>query len=171
MMSNEPDSVISELTWSDSLLNELRRFLYKRLKCPEAAADLAQETYLRLQKREGVPPDNARALAFHIAINLAVDYQRKLVVRDRYMVDADIIEQTANLNAHSPEEILIAQQRLKRLELALNELPPDCRTVFMLHGVEGLKYAEIADRLNISISMVGKHLARAMQHCAQSVEQ
>lgn len=172
-MLNGPDSLISELTWNDSLLNELRRFLTKRLKCPEAAADLTHETYLRLRQRDGTPPDNARALAFHIAMNLAVDYQRKSSVRDRYLVDSDAstIEETATDAAHSPEQTLIAQQRLSRVQSALNELPPDCRTVFLLHGVEGLKYTEIADRLGISVSMVGKHLARAMQHCARSIDE
>jgi len=142
--------------------------LTRRLKCPEVAADLTQETYLRLQQREA-PPDNARALAFHIAMQLAVDYQRKASVRNRYMVDEEI-EAVSEIASISPEQMLIARQRLDILKSALDELPPDCRTVFLLHGIEGLKYSEIASRLGISRSMVGKHLARAMAHCARRVD-
>jgi len=172
-MLNCPDSLIGELTWNDSLLDELRRFLTKRLKCPEAAADLTHETYLRLQQRDGNnPPENARALAFHIAMNLAVDYQRKAAVRSRFLVDDEIddLVDSGSTAAGSPEQTLIARQRLEILQGALDELPADCRTVFLLHGVEGLKYAEIAARLGISLSMVGKHLARAMNHCAQRID-
>lgn len=169
-MDDVTDVVNGILTWNDSLADELLRFLVKRLKCPEAAADLTQETYIRLQQRhESSPIDNARALAFHIAMNLAVDYQRKVAVRNRFMVDEDIDSCPEPISG-SPEQTLIARQRLEVLKNALDELPSDCRTVFLLHGVEGLKYAEIADRLGISLSMVGKHLARAMTHCAQRVD-
>lgn len=174
IMLNAPDSLMGDLTWNDSLLQELRRFLTKRLKCPEAAADLTNETYLRLRQRDSDhPPDNARALAFHIAMNLAVDYQRKLAVRNRYIVDDefDNVNEINGTTTSSPEPTLIARQRLQTLQAALSELPPECRTVFLLHGVEGLKYAEIAQRLGISISMVGKHLARAMSHCAQRIDE
>jgi RNA polymerase sigma-70 factor (ECF subfamily) len=172
-MLNGPDSLTSELTWNDSLLDELRRFLTKRLKCPEAAADLTHETYLRLQQRDSAnPPENARALAFHIAMNLAVDYQRKAAVRNRFMVvdEIDSITETSAATSGNPEQTLIAHQRLEILQGALDELPADCRTVFLLHGVEGLKYSEIAERLGISLSMVGKHLSRAMNHCAQRID-
>ncbi len=164
------------LFWNPSLADELLRFLTGRMKCPELAADLTQETYLRLHQRFSEnPPDNARALAYKIALNLAIDYQRNLSVRHRFIVEdafEDACLQVASLEPFSsqPEQTNIAQQQLKRLQTALSELPLDCRTVFLLHGVEGLKYAEIAERLDISISMVNRHLARAMAHCAQYLE-
>lgn len=168
-MTDATDTLTSNFIWTDSLAEELRRFLTKRLKCAEAAADLTHETYLRLQqKNQDYPPDNARALAFHIAMNLAVDYQRKVAVRTRYLVD-DEIDTLTEVSSTGPEQTMIARQRLEILKNALDELPLDCRTAFLLHGVEGLKYAEIADRLGISLSMVGKHLARAMSHCAQKI--
>ncbi|CAG1020471.1 sigma-70 family RNA polymerase sigma factor [Methylomonas sp. LL1] len=160
--------------WSESLANDLRRFLTARLKCPETAADLTHETYLRLYQRgQENPPDNARALAFHIAMQLAIDYQRKAAVRSRYLVD-DGIEAWVDITpakSAGPEQILSQHQRMAMLRTALDELPPDCRSVFLMHGIEGLKYSEIGQRLGISISMVGKHLTRALTHCAQRLDQ
>ncbi len=172
-----PDSIHAlnnDLIWNDSLADDLRRFLTKRLKCAEAAADLTHETYLRLRQQSrgaDYPHDNARALAFHIAMNLAVDYQRKASVRSRYLADegAECFSEVPSSRQSQPEHILIARQRLDVLRGALDELSPECRTVFLLHGVEGLKYAEIAARLGISVSMVGRHLAQAMLHCASRV--
>lgn len=169
------DPYVNQLIWSDSLADELRCFFAKRLKCAEIAADLTHETYLRLCGQEKYQQhDNARALAFHIAMNLAVDYQRKAEVRRRYIDhdnnDVEAASELCGTRASEPERKIIAEERLKILQKALSELPPDCRTVFLLHGIEGLKYSEIAARLGISISMVGKHLARAMRHCAERID-
>jgi len=160
--------------WSEPLAKDLLRFLTGRLKCRETAADLTHETYLRLHRLcRDSPPDDARALAFHIAVNLAVDYQRKTAVRNRFgaEIDADTLHDTlAGHDSANPERILISKQRFGRLQQALDELPANCRTAFVLHSVEGLGYTEIAERMGISKSMVGKHLAKAMAHCAERLD-
>jgi len=160
--------------WTESLAEELLRFLTGRLKCPETAADLTHETYLRLhQSVKRNPPDNARALAYRIALNLAIDYQRKIKVRNRHNSDAefDTVTETIPSTSPRPERILAGQQRLGLLQKALDELPPNCRTAFLLHGVEGLKYAEIAERMGISKSMVNRLLSRALAHCTQKLNE
>lgn len=167
-----PSPTDPPLFWDESLAKELRFFLTGRLKCPEVAADLTHETYLRLyQRSKETPIDNARALAFHIAVQLAIDYQRKTIVRNRYIADveAEGFSEIVSNGTGEPEQILMAQQRLKNLQMALNELPEDCRTAFYLHGVDGLKYSQIAVRMGISEAMVGKHLAKALAHCAARV--
>ena len=168
------DTVQGAAFWSEALAQDLQRFLTARVKCPETAADLTHETYLRLYQRgQDNPPDNARALAFHIAMQLAIDYQRKAMVRDRYMVDEEIdtFIDTSASEAAEPEHILSSRQRIIMLRAALDELPADCRTVFLMHGIDGLKYSEIAKRLGISVSMVGKHLTRALVHCVQRLDE
>lgn len=160
--------------WTESLAQELLRFLTGRLRCSETAADLTHETYLRLiQRTSDTPPDNARALAYKIAINLAIDYQRKVNVRKRHASDQEfdsVVESTPN-NTAPPEHILIAQQRLDVLKKALAELPLDCRTAFTLHGTDGLTYSEIADHMGLSKSMVNRLLSRAMTHCRQKLNE
>jgi RNA polymerase sigma factor (sigma-70 family) len=168
-----PDTMNSILFWSEPLAKDLRVFLTGRVKCPETAADLTHETFLRLyQRSKETPLDNARALAFHIAVQLAIDYQRKASVKGRYIseTDLDSYAETATGGCAEPDQILIAKQRLQSLQKALVELPVDCRTAFYLHGVDGLTYAQIAERMGISVAMVGKHLAKAMAYCASRVE-
>jgi RNA polymerase sigma factor (sigma-70 family) len=156
------------LFWSESLAEELLGFLTARLKCPEAAADLTHETFLRFhQYVKENPPDNARALAYRIAVNLATDYQRKNKIRNSLTVEATGLADFYPSTAPGPEQIVMANQRLQQLHAALAELPADCRTAFLLHGFDGLTYAQIADHLGISVSMVYKHLARAMDYCTE----
>jgi len=159
--------------WSDVLAKDLQGFLTSRLKCAETAADLTHETYLRLNKKvQESPPDNARALAFRIALNLAIDYQRKVVVRNKYasnMAFDDALQVSSN-KAAEPDKALMGQQQMLMMKQALDELPVNSRTAFYMHSVDGLKYSEIASRMGISKSMVNKLLSQAMTHCAKRIE-
>jgi RNA polymerase sigma-70 factor (ECF subfamily) len=51
----------------------------------------------------------------------------------------------------------------EKLQDALNELPEKCRTVFQLSRFEGLRYKEIADRLDISIKTVEAQMGKALK--------
>ena len=118
------------------------------------------------------PPDNLRAMAFRIAVNLAIDYQRKTTVRNRHAANEDFesITESVSCPTSQPDKILIGQERLKTLQKALNELPAITRTVFLLHGSEGLTYSEIALQLGISKSLVNKLLTQAMRYCADQLD-
>lgn len=50
-----------------------------------------------------------------------------------------------------------------RLWTAIDSLPEKCREVFLLSKRDGLKYKEIADKLNISIKTAENHVAKAMK--------
>jgi RNA polymerase sigma-70 factor (ECF subfamily) len=164
--SSSPDIA---LYWSEALADELLKFLTKRLKCPEAAADLTQETFIRFyQFVKENPPDNARALAYRIAVNLATDYQRKTKLRDSYTVAVEpvLFADSFKSTVPGPEQTIMARQHLEQLHAALNELSPDCRRAFLLHSIDGLTYGQIGSHLGISESMVYKHLSKALNHCA-----
>jgi RNA polymerase sigma factor (sigma-70 family) len=162
------------LYWNEALAEELLHFLTKRLKCADLAAEITHETYIRVcQAYQTTPVNNARALAYRIALNLAVDYQRKTKVRRSHSVEVDFeaFADSFQSSEAGPEQIAIGQQDLSTLENALMELPSDCRTAFFLHGIDGLTYQEIADHLGISTSMVCEHLARATAHCSKRMKQ
>ncbi|MCX7100889.1 MAG: sigma-70 family RNA polymerase sigma factor [Methylobacter sp.] len=163
--STPPDMA---LYWNEALADELLHFLTKRLKCPEIAADLTQETFIRFyQFVKENPPDNARALAYRIAINLANDYQRKIKVRERFNAEmpADFHADDYPNETPGPEQTVFAQQRLYILQTALDELPEDCRNAFLLHSIEGLTGPEIAARLGVSNIKVYRLLVKATAHC------
>lgn len=165
--SSPPDMA---LYWNEALADELLRFLTGRIKCPEAAADLTHETFLRLYHFvKETPPDNARALAYRIAVNLATDYHRRSKVRENVLVNVEP-ELLADMNmslAPGPEQTVMNRQRLKQFYDALDELPVNSRTAFLLHSVDGLTYGEIAQQMGISESAVYKNLKMAINHCIQ----
>jgi RNA polymerase sigma factor (sigma-70 family) len=168
-----PELIANNLIWSESLVKDLQRFLTGRLKCPEIAADLTHETYLRLDRNVNKDnSDNTRALAFHIAANLAIDHERKVAVRKRYASNNDFDEvlEVVSDNSSQPETMVLAQEQLSIVKKALAELPVNCRTAFYLHTVEGLSYSEIATRMGISKSMVNKLLSKTLAYLTLQLE-
>ena len=164
----EPRSPEIHAFWNESLAEELLHFLTKRFKCSDTAAEITHETFIRIRQNiRSNPPNNARALAYKIAINLANDYQRKINVRKRFNAE---ITPEFDVDAYpnavpGPEQITMAQERLYMLQSALDELPEDCRTAFLLHSIDGLTHPEIAERLGVSSIKVYRLLIKATAHC------
>src|SRR5215471_5560217 len=137
---------------------DLLRFLTRRTGDADRAADLAQDTYLKLATLSPANGDirNARAYVYRVAGNLAIDTLRR---EGRIAADFTFVE-AADLVADpapSPEARALAQERLRRLEAALDELPSKPRLALLLNRVEGRTFAEIASRLGVSESMVAKY--------------
>ena len=59
---------------------------------------------------------------------------------------------------------LESRDLLRRLERAMLRLRPKTREIFMAHRVEGLTYAEIAERTGLSVKGVEKQMSKALRH-------
>jgi RNA polymerase sigma-19 factor, ECF subfamily len=148
---------------------ELLRFLLFRLHCPDTAADLAQETYLRLLSNEQKSPSQSRrALAFSIAGNLVVDHIRKERVRSRFALppaENDSVLESALNPLPNAENQAITWQDLEQVQCSLNELDEEYRKALFLSTVEGLTYIEIGERMGVSDRIIAKRIAKALKHC------
>ncbi len=152
---------------ADRRYGDLIRFLRYRLLDPADAADLAQEAFMRLLRRNRDELiERPEAYLFRIAANLAYEQRLK---RSTASLEDD--EATGKLSdrSTSPESRVIARERLVRLERALSALPPLQRAAFILQRRDGLTYAEVAVRLDTTPHMVKKHLAAAMQRCRREL--
>ncbi len=63
-----------------------------------------------------------------------------------------------------PEHYMQAIQLADSIERALQELPLNCRRIFVWQKIEGLTQAEIAERLGLSRNMVEKYMIRTLRH-------
>ncbi|MCV2219549.1 sigma-70 family RNA polymerase sigma factor, partial [Thauera sp. Sel9] len=143
----------------------LHVWLRKKLGCSEHAADLAHDTFLRLIDRdEPVELREPRAFLTTIAKGLIANHFRRQKI-ERAWLDA-LSNQPIPLSP-SPEERALIVEALLRIDTLLDGLPPRVRSAFLLSQLEGLTYAEIAERQGVSVSMVKKYMLQAVTQCMQ----
>ena len=156
----------------------LRRFVGARLSAHADHADqedVVQETFLRVARQEGVEEklsrslDSVRSYLFSIATNVIRDSYRKAVTRQKY---DDLARHGAKaLGVEiSAEDVVSTQEQLRLVKAAIMRLKPDCRDAFVLHRFEGLSYREVADTMNVSVSMVEKHIMQALSDIRRRVD-
>lgn len=151
--------------------HELTRCLYRIVRCEQAAADLTQETYMRLVNlAQTTSVTYPRALLFRTATNLAIDHLRK-GKSERYTGETLDLAVDVPSVAPSAERALFDKQRFQIFLSAIDSLPPRSREAFLLHRVQDCSYREIATRLSISESAVEKLIMRALLHCRTTLQE
>ena len=163
---NPPLSVQNTIRrYHDSLIH----FLQQRLRVPEDAHDVAQETYVRLlQYQDSTHVSSPSSMLFRIAINVANDLGRADKVR--HIADQCPVDEVELVSEQpSAERELSAAEDLALVRAAIEGLPPKCRQVFLLSRVRQMSYPQIARHCGISVKMVEKHVSHALKICAQKV--
>ena len=70
----------------------------------------------------------------------------------------------------SPLTAVLSSEKHQVLKRAIATLPERSQEIFILHKFSGLKYAEIARRMNISKSSVEKNIIKALRQCRQALK-
>lgn len=137
-------------------------WLRKRLGNAFDAADLTQDTYVRLLGRSGAEIQairEPRALLMTIAQGLAANLYRKRCVEQAYL---DALALMPEAVAQSPEHRAIVLQTLVEVDRLLALLPLPVRQAFLLSQIDGMRQADIAAELGLSVPTVRRHIARAV---------
>ncbi|RWX81217.1 sigma-70 family RNA polymerase sigma factor [Neorhizobium lilium] len=141
----------------------LTRVIYRRVHCPATTADLLQDTFLRFWERPGLLRE-VKDLAAYFMItgrNLALDHERRRKIAP-FVNGIDGLESIADPTP-SVEAAAISRQDLRRVQAALEQMPPRARQVFMLSRIDGLTYVEIGECLGISPKTVFGHMVVALE--------
>jgi RNA polymerase sigma-70 factor (ECF subfamily) len=144
---------------------------YLRHHWPDKAEieDLRQEVYARVHEAARKEmPSNPKPFVFAVARNLLINQMRREnVVPIEALADLEALD--IALDAPSPDRSVIARDELRRLQSALDQLPPRCREAVVLGRVEGLTGREIATRMNIGTATVSEHLENGMRLLAKAL--
>lgn len=141
---------------------ELRAYVAGHVRCTHTAADLVQDTFVRVAQQPTAAESNSRAYLYRVAHNLAIDHYR---MRERRQTIPTAHEDLVEIvdEAPLPERAAEGGQHVLILQHALAALPSLTQEIFRLNRIEGQTYQAIARRLRISESSVQKHLSRALQ--------
>lgn len=151
---------------------EINRFLRRRGHTPETAADLTQDTFLRVltaAPAHGAEKDNQRAYLFQVSRNLSINHQRRAALVRTVGIDS---EEGARVPdpAPSPETVIHSRQVLNRVEEALSELPERTRRAFVLHRMGGRTIADVAGELGLSTTRTWALIREAYRHLLTRVD-
>ncbi len=125
------------------------------------AEEVVQEVMLELwRRRESLHVEESlRAYLFRATRNRALNQLR----HERVRVAAAPRLQVDTSSSAEAEPNLVQQEIDAALAQAMNTLPPRCREVFELSRVHGLRYAEIADTLGVSVKTVEAQMGKALR--------
>lgn len=118
----------------------------------DKAKDIAQNCFIILwQKRPDlIDSPTLQRFLFTTAYNSFVDLYRK---EQRKNTILDDIKYSMAYEYTSEENVDI-DQRIKKLDLVIQQLPPKCQQILLLNKRDGLKYREIAMKMDISVKTV-----------------
>jgi RNA polymerase sigma factor (sigma-70 family) len=147
----------------DAHYDILLRYLVRLTGDPDLAADVAQETFIRLVERH---PDERqlRGWLFRVATNLVRDTSR--VQRRRL----ELLQQSADPpgsagNGLDPERTLEVKERRQVVRAALETLSLRDRTLLLMRE-EGFSHREMAEAVGTTTKSVGSMIARALKKLA-----
>lgn len=141
----------------------LRHWLQRKLGCPQSAADLAQDTFLKvLLGREAHRILEPRAFLTTLAKRVLANHYRRQDIERAYLLALAALPED---EAPSEEARAIILETLVELDRLLDGLPPQAKKVFLLAQVDGCTYAEIAEQLGLSLSSVKRYMAKAAERC------
>lgn len=126
-----------------------------------------QEAWLRFDRADRRFVKEPLAYLYRIVRNLAVDDHRTVLRDSRVMAETnfDDVAAVAGSTAPSPEFVALYKSELRILREALAELPLRTRVAFSLHRLGGYKLREIAEHLDISVTLAQTLVADGAEHC------
>lgn len=132
---------------TDNLYGYVFRFLHNS----EDSRDIVQDAFERLWKnRRKVEIDKCKAWLFRTAHNTLINFSKR---KQRTIYNTELIPERVTFdNRYEHREIV---------ELALSILPPLQKSIVLLRDLEGYKYVEIAEMLQLSETQVKVYLYRA----------
>lgn len=140
-----------------ALMPMIRRFAYSLTGSPHDADDLLQNTIERVLSR-GVPEDvDLTKWVFRVCRNIWIDEYRARKVRQIAAQSSELTEE----QYVDGDKIIYNQITLNEVNIAMDKLPDDQRSILALIAVQGMSYKEVSETLSIPMGTVMSRLARA----------
>ena len=146
--------------------DKLTNFVYYFLKDEELSEDIVQDTFIRLYEKKHYykPVAKFSTWIYTIARNLAnTELRKKNRVRTMYlsqlnndMKNYELKSKDQSLNSKIENEYL-----LDKLNLAIDRLPQNHKTVIILRDIQGLNYEEISNILGVPLGTIKSRINRA----------
>lgn len=159
-------------------LKELYRQLYKKLvqfayvlvRSRELSEEVVEDVFIKLWSRRAQARDiqNLKVYLYIATKNTALNYLSKKAA-ELTTAPFDFLDiETADVSP-SPDQIMITAEMLRKMQAAVDALPPRCKMIFKLIREDGLRYKEVSDILGISVNTIDAQMAIAVKRISATL--
>jgi RNA polymerase sigma-70 factor (family 1) len=150
------------------LFDKLFKFSYSFVKSKEAAEELVSDVFIKLWHiRDQLNTiQNLKIYLYCVTKNLSLNYLAKT---KKMIVQLDEIDIESVIDFNTPEDLYVSSETIKGVKQVIQELPPQCRMIFLLVRDQNMKYKEVAHILNISVFTVRNQVAIATKKIAEAL--
>lgn len=149
----------------------LHTLIMKVTRSELVAKDIIQEVflYLWLDRESLVEVENPQNWIFKIAYNRSYTWLARQVVRNRKYNELRLQKQVEGND--NLEHIVLLNETARLVREATALLPPQARKIFQLSRETGMKAADVAGHLNISVQTVRNSLVRSVKFIREYLAQ
>ena len=153
----------------DFFYSRLYRTAYAFLKSKEPAEEIVSDVFIKVwQLRTKLAEvENLHVYLYTVTKNCCLKYITRQYKNPVTSLDNMHFETCIDFN--TPEEICIAADNIRKIRMALDELPPKCRLILQLVKEDGLRYKEVAAILHISELTVRNQLVIAVKKLGKAL--
>ena len=137
---------------------KLTQFITRMSRDEELAEEMAQRTMIKVweQRDKIILTTSLKSYLYKVSYH---EYLMDVRSRSKFAIIEDtVIEAIEELEDEHDNQIL-----LDKIRKEIDNLPPKCREVFILSKINGMKYKEIAEQLNISTKTIENHMTKALR--------
>lgn len=149
----------------------LYHFALAIVKTREVAEEIAEDVFVKIwqNRAQAGAIKNIRVYLYTATKNRSLNYLSQKA-RAAVTEPFDYINIEIDDTALSPEQVMITAEMFKRIQQAVDALPPRCKMIFKLVREDGLKYKEVAEILNISVNTIDAQMAIAVKKISASLQ-
>lgn len=149
--------------------NPLLRFAQTFVSDRQCAEEIVSDVMMKIwEKRKDLPGiNNLRVYLYISTKNTSLNYLARQ--KKAEMVSIEHLNLDFPSHYPNPEQLMITAEMMRRINNAINALPPRCKLVFKLVKEDGLPYKEVAEILDISIKTIDNQLAVALRKISEAL--
>ncbi len=147
--------------------DELLWFAIGFLKNKEIAEEIVSDVYVNIwnNRAQLEKINNLRSYLFISVRNGCLSHLRK--IKNEKTISIDSVNEFSFLPVEAPEDSLAEKETIEQIYAAIETLPCKCKLAFTLAKINGLKYKEIAEVLEITEKTVNNHLVLAVKKISE----
>lgn len=147
----------------------LLKFANSIIKNHELSEEVVSDVFIKVwQNRAGIGKvDNLKLYLYVSTKNTALNYLSRHFRKD--VISLEEMSLNISMGTYNPEQLLITQEAVKKINQEIQKLPPRCRLIFKLVKEDRLRYSEIARLLNISVKTIDNQMAIALKKISSAI--